>query len=104
MKYCPNCGNQVDENAIVCLQCGCALPHPQPPKSVEQDESNIGMAILGFFIPIVGFILYLIWHSDYPKKAKSAGTGALIGFGVSFVISILYGVIVGSMISSLLYF
>ena len=102
--YCPNCGNQVDDNAVVCLKCGCALSPSSPTKSVEQDEANIGMAILGFFVPLAGLILYLLWHKDYPRKAKSAGTGALIGFVVSCIIGIIYGIIVGSMISSLLYF
>ena len=37
------------------------------------------MTALGFFIPIVGLILYLVWKDQTPLKAKSAGKGALIG-------------------------
>ena len=25
-RYCTNCGNEVNENAVVCVKCGCAIP------------------------------------------------------------------------------
>ena len=49
------------------------------------------MVLLGFFIPIVGLILYLVWKETSPSKAKAAGYGALIGF----VISLCGGLIAG---------
>lgn len=54
----------------------------------------MGFAVLGFFFPIVGLILYLVWHTEYPLKAKSCGKGALIGFCVGVVAGILMGVMV----------
>ena len=26
VRYCTHCGNEVSENAIVCVKCGCAIP------------------------------------------------------------------------------
>ena len=26
MKYCPNCGAQIDDKAVVCVKCGVAQP------------------------------------------------------------------------------
>jgi uncharacterized membrane protein YvbJ len=49
------------------------------------DKSSIGFAILSFFIPLVGLILFLVWKKDTPMKAKSCGKGALIGFILSVV-------------------
>lgn len=43
------------------------------------DAPNAGFAVLSFFFPIVGLILYLVWMDQYPLKAKSCGKGALIG-------------------------
>ena len=57
---------------------------------------------MGFFIPLVGLILYLINKDTAPLKAKSAGKGALIGFCVSLVISIIYVAVIGSLIGSML--
>ena len=45
---------------------------------MEEDKGNIGWGILGFFIPIVGLILYIVWYKTKPKCAKQAGIGALI--------------------------
>ena len=84
MKYCQKCGNELMDEAVVCPKCGCAQG-----KSVTGDDSNnIGWAILGFFVPIAGLILYLIWKDSEPLKAKSAGKGALISVIASAVISV----------------
>ena len=43
-------------------------------------ESTAGWAVLGFFFPLVGLILFLVWNTVENKaKGKSAGKGALIG-------------------------
>ena len=43
------------------------------------DASSFGFALLGFLIPIVGLILYAIYTNEYPKRAASAGKGAIWG-------------------------
>jgi len=53
----------------------------------SNDAPSGGYATLGFFIPLVGLILFLVWHNEYPLRAKSAGTGALIGFIVGIFFS-----------------
>ena len=68
---------------------------------MAEDAPSTGFAVLGFFVPLIGLILYLIWKEKTPLKAKSAGKGALIGFCVSLAVSIIYGVVLGSMIGSM---
>ena len=80
--YCQKCGKEVNDEAVVCIHCGCAIKNTQVQNGTE-DAPDMAMSILGFFIPILGLILYLVWKSTYPKKAQSAGKGALIGFCVS---------------------
>ncbi|MCB4902539.1 hypothetical protein KZP17_09005 [Bifidobacterium pseudocatenulatum] len=46
--------------------------NPQP-----ADTGSFGWAVLGFFFPIVGLILFLVWKSEKPVSAKQAGMGAL---------------------------
>lgn len=55
----------------------------------EPDAPNAGFAILGFFIPIVGIILYFAFRDATPLKAKSCLKGALVAIICSVVISIL---------------
>ncbi|MCI8367391.1 MAG: hypothetical protein HFJ66_07310 [Eggerthellaceae bacterium] len=44
---------------------------------------------MGFLIPLVGLILFLVWKDTKPKTAKAAGIGALVGVIVSVIFSIL---------------
>ncbi|WP_294386341.1 zinc-ribbon domain-containing protein [uncultured Ruminococcus sp.] len=86
--YCKNCGRSVDDTSSYCNNCGARIDN-KPNADVSEDNSNLGFAILGFFIPIVGLILFLIYEEKKPKRAKSAGKGALIGFITKIVLAII---------------
>ena len=43
-------------------------------------------AILGFFIPIVGWILYFSWKNTKPGDAKMAGIGGTVGFILNLIL------------------
>jgi hypothetical protein len=48
--------------------------HPMP-----GDAKSTGLAILCFFFPMIGLILWLVWKDQYPLKASSCSKGAIIG-------------------------
>ena len=93
--YCSKCGKEIHDEAVICPHCGCAVPG----RNITQDAPNIGFAILGFFFPLIGLILYLVYKDNKPLQARSAGKGALIGF----IVSVVLGVIGGCSYSLLLY-
>lgn len=62
-------------------------------QQTDSEGSTVGWGILGFFIPIVGFILWLIWKDEHPARAKSAGIGCLVSVCLGVVGSILYLII-----------
>ena len=105
MKYCSKCGKELFDEAVICVNCGCAVESSASLPN-KKDAPNTGFAFLGFFFPIIGFILWLVMKDETPLKAKSAGKGALIGLIVSIVttiiFSVIYVVIVSALISSLL--
>ena len=86
--YCKNCGRPVDDTSSYCNNCGARIDN-KPNADVSENNSNLGFAILGFFIPIVGLILFLIYEEKKPKRAKSAVKGALIGFITEIVLAII---------------
>ena len=53
-----------------------------------QDKRSFGWAVLGFFLPLVGLILFFVWKKEKPGNAKKAGLGALIG-GILCVVVLL---------------
>lgn len=72
MVYCKNCGAEIDEKAVICPHCGVQQ------QRVNEDDGSIGYGVLGFCIPLVGFILFVLWYDNKPKTAKYAAIGALI--------------------------
>ena len=91
--YCRNCGSKIDDNSTYCTRCGARIDDIVHPNDSDEG-SSVWFAVLGFFIPIVGFILFLVYEGKKPKRAKAAGKGALIGFitkiAVSIILTILY--------------
>ena len=45
----------------------------------EVKKASFGWAVLGFFFPLVGLILFILWNKPEPEKAKMSGIGALVG-------------------------
>lgn len=99
MKFCSKCGKEIMDEAVVCPSCGCAQANA--PTATGQDSDSFGWACLGFCIPVVGLILWLIWKDNYPMKAKKAGVGALASVIVTVVIYVIYAIILGVAMSSL---
>ena len=85
MAFCKNCGAQIDDQAVVCTSCGVA----QNTAPAVVDKGGFGWGLLGWCVPVVGLILFLVWKDTKPKTAKAAGIGAL----VSVIIAVVYYVV-----------
>ena len=86
MKHCKFCGKQISDYADICMHCG-KYQHKREQNS--NDGSSAGIAILGFLIPFIGFLMWLVWKPTLPLKARSAGKGALIGIVVEIIVFLL---------------
>lgn len=84
--YCKNCGEQIDDKAVICPSCGVAQTQL---KVAQSDNGGFLWGLLGFFIPIVGLILYIVWKNERPKTAKAVGIGALVSVGAWIIMYIL---------------
>lgn len=96
--YCRHCGKEINSDAVVCIYCGRYLAVQK--QTNLNDTGNIGWGILGFFIPLAGFILYLIWQKDSPKNAKKAGIGALISTCVNVVLFFIFFAMIINLLNS----
>ena len=72
----------IDDRAVICPKCGVA----QTTAPAVVDNGGFGWGLLGFCIPIVGLILFLVWKDTKPNTGKAAGMGALISVIVSIVL------------------
>lgn len=96
MKYCENCGAEINENAIICLKCGCAA---EPAKiqvkntaynSVSSSaidtqldttvvDSDGIIVLLAILIPLFGFIYWGVTVKEREDVAQCCAIGAGIG-------------------------
>ncbi len=98
MAYCKNCGQSIDDKAVICPHCGVA----QENKPAVVDNGGFLWGLLGCCIPIVGLILYLVWKNERPRTARAVGIGALVSVGILilyYIIVIAVGVSIFSLAS-----
>ncbi len=101
---CPNCGNpnlsvmdSMSNQPMGSMQQPYGQPMPGQPmggmqqpygqpmpgpgvQPVDNSKGSFGWAVLGFLIPIVGWVLYFCWKNTKPGNAKMAGIGGIAGF------------------------
>lgn len=121
--FCKQCGKEIGEQDTFCPYCGSAQTdeksgaqapnngaqyqqqqyqqyqqqqYQQQPYPQQVDSGSAGWGVLGFFIPLVGLILFLVWKDTKPRSSKSAGIGALIGVIAGVVFGIIGGIIAGA--------
>jgi len=103
-NFCGNCGTKIYENDVVCSRCGVKLKNNNYNISNQvsntNDDGGIGWSFLGFFVPLVGLILFLAWNKEKPKTAKAVGKGALISVIVNIVVTVFFVILVFGIINN----
>lgn len=83
------------QQAYYAPQNGAQVPPYGMPQQPIEEKASVGFAILSFFIPLAGLIIFLTKKNDRPKTAKVSGICALVSFILNIVIGIIGGVIGG---------
>lgn len=107
---CNTCGEKVKEGQEYCPNCGFKptdKKHEVNPVNIKEEKSSSSSSlkeikdgtfsflwgILGYFIPILGLVLFILWKDSKPKDSKAAGIGALIRMILWFLVVIFVFVI-----------
>ena len=119
--YCKNCGNQMDENAVVCVKCGCAkgtgisfcpnCGRPIAPNAAEctscgsalvtapvvtaDSKSKLAAGLLGIFLGSLGVHNFYL---GFTGKAVAQLLITVLSCGVLSAVSGIWGLIEGIMI------
>ena len=103
--YCYQCGKQVEEDVKFCPYCGAQLnshdqnngngynpinQNYQGSYQKPDDESSFGYALLSFFIPVVGLVLYLVWGKDIHCVLKLVSKAFVLIFVFIFLCFVVF--------------
>ena len=91
--FCQNCGQEVNEKAVVCIKCGCPISSYQPPKeepntvkneepTTTNEKPTLSFSVLSIIIALfVGLFSLLI-----PSVLKlSGGDGIVYDYSYYFI-------------------
>lgn len=103
--YCSNCGNELNEKAVICPKCGC-ISNPEMynaafdavrnnnngniQQTEKHDTPNPGFSILAFLIPLFGIVIYIADHKKTPVACKRYLTWSLISIGLKILFFVVY--------------
>lgn len=94
--YCQHCGSQINDNAVVCPNCGCQVKEliMQP---VERPVIGYLALIFGILGGWIGLLMGVIGLATYkePKNRKNCkiGIGLFVAWIVVYVIIVVVAVI-----------
>jgi len=87
--FCTNCGQEIDDNADICIHCGVATAKSGSPLNSLDNPSHIP-GVAGCCFPIVGIILYFVWKDKKPLSAKLVIKWTLTGLAINVIFTIIY--------------
>ncbi len=104
--YCKNCGNLIDDNAVICPKCG--VPIQSQNKVAQQNKTNtlaIWGLVLSFLVPLAGLICSIIARKQC-RETGEQGMGlatagmviSIIAMALAAVYLIIYVVIIAAML------
>ena len=87
--FCKNCGKEVNDNAVICPNCGVPTDNYNRSASAPEQKNTLALVgfILSFFVSIAGLIVSIIAYKN-AKKPEFNGDGknfALAGIIISAV-------------------
>ena len=93
--YCKNCGNEINDHAVVCIHCGCAVEQPEAQRAREPQKTNVlGIIgfVLAFLVPLAGLICSAIGYKradrDYNGSCKGLALAGTIISAITLAITV----------------
>jgi hypothetical protein len=100
-KFCGKCGTETKDGK--CPKCDKTVKKTEKVKAekvdtkktenkkveVVNEKASFAWAILGFFVPIAGLVLFIVFMNKRKDISKKAGIGALVGVIKNIIVFIL---------------
>ena len=87
MAFCSKCGKEIDDEAEICVHCGCRVK--QAPLLNAKDSYNVVRFCLTFFLGFIGS--FIINHTSFKPDGWKSRT--LAYFFLSMITMGIYGLV-----------
>lgn len=97
MAFCRKCGKEINDDAVMCVHCGCATEKAartntnQNPDYDPYSGADFVEVLLSVLIPIAGIILYVVKKDTRPKAAKTCLITGVVTWANCFILMTILG-------------
>ena len=91
-SYCPHCGAEVNSEAVMCVACGTKFAEPEPEMS---DKSKLAAGLLGIFLGGLGIHNFYLGYTGKAIAQLLLGTVGILACGIGPAASSIWGLIEG---------
>ncbi len=95
MAFCSKCGKEINDEAVVCIHCGCQTSKGAVSNNTDRPATGVEI-LLTVLWPILGAILYYVYKSNKPTASKQLNKVSIISFLAWFAIGFLLSVLAAS--------
>lgn len=86
--FCKNCGKEINDNAVICVNCGAPTETTVSHNFNNFDKMTGGLTALCILIPLVGLIIGIVKQSSGAViSGKKCIKYSLIAWGIYLLIS-----------------
>ena len=86
--FCPKCGKEVEDDAVVCVNCGCALNENRNSRAeYKTDKTGMGV-LLAFVLGLIGLIIGLCLYPEMTVARKTFLKAWGITYGCTIGVSL----------------
>ena len=95
-NYCPNCGVETHPDAVICVQCGVGFIKPEEEVAVGE-KSKLAAGLLGIFLGCFGVHNFYLGFTGKAVGQLLLGTLGSLACGIGPVVSGIWGLVEGIM-------
>ena len=90
--FCKKCGEEINDEAVVCPKCGCAVEENKKPAEIDKPKTGIGV-VMGLFLGLIGLIIGICLYKEGTIARKTFIKSWVITYVVVIVVSVVIGII-----------
>ena len=84
--FCTHCGSEIDDRAVICVKCGCAVENAMPQMGVSQKTaSNEWLTAMLLCLFLGGFGIHRFYTKNYEIGTIQLVLGVLSCFTISWI-------------------